>query len=417
MDEGQHKVVGMGSAGLDYLAEVSQFPQPDDKMRTKNLEMQGGGNCGNALTAAARLGLKPVIVSKIGSDSVGDAIVEEFENDGVDTTFLLRSQTGRSPFTYIIVDRESNTRTCIHTPGEPFLATEMENNLVNRILDGASVIYFDGRLADAAGILAKRAYDLKIPVLVEAERLRPGLEDLLQYASCVVTSAKFPHEWTGKTCIDDAMVAMMARLPHVKWIATTLGSRGALLLERIEEPHKEPYVVKALDGSMVEKLFLEASKLRKASDNTSTKSSVQVNENLRIYSRSIFSSDPFIVRLSKSDKERATEAEMARNAARRAARLNADADNVSRYSGKIMAEDSSENMFCLSSVESAELPKERVLDTTGAGDAFIGSMLYSVAMNMPPIKGCELATLVAACKCTKLGARPGLPTMDRIHLL
>ena len=33
------KVVGMGSCGLDYLAQVSAFPQPDEKLRTEHLEV------------------------------------------------------------------------------------------------------------------------------------------------------------------------------------------------------------------------------------------------------------------------------------------------------------------------------------------------------------------------------------------
>lgn len=67
--------------------------------------MQGGGNCGNALTGAARLGLSPTIVSKIGGDALGDGIVAEFHRDAVGTDHLLRAP-GPSPFTYIIVDRE-----------------------------------------------------------------------------------------------------------------------------------------------------------------------------------------------------------------------------------------------------------------------------------------------------------------------
>lgn len=33
------KVVGMGSCGLDYLAQVAAFPRPDDKLRTESLEV------------------------------------------------------------------------------------------------------------------------------------------------------------------------------------------------------------------------------------------------------------------------------------------------------------------------------------------------------------------------------------------
>jgi sugar/nucleoside kinase (ribokinase family) len=68
--------------------------------------LQGGGNCGNALTAAARLGLAPAILTKIGSDGVGDGILSEFAADGVDTRHVLRASGAPSPFTYIIVDRQ-----------------------------------------------------------------------------------------------------------------------------------------------------------------------------------------------------------------------------------------------------------------------------------------------------------------------
>ncbi len=33
------KVVGLGSCGLDYLAQVAAFPQPDEKLRTERLEV------------------------------------------------------------------------------------------------------------------------------------------------------------------------------------------------------------------------------------------------------------------------------------------------------------------------------------------------------------------------------------------
>lgn len=33
------KVVGLGSVGLDYLAQVTQFPKPDEKLRTEKMEV------------------------------------------------------------------------------------------------------------------------------------------------------------------------------------------------------------------------------------------------------------------------------------------------------------------------------------------------------------------------------------------
>lgn len=69
-------------------------------------QTRGGGNCANALTAAARLGLDPYLVSKVGDDSIGDEIEQELVSDGVQTQFLLKAKGYPSPFTYIIVDKQ-----------------------------------------------------------------------------------------------------------------------------------------------------------------------------------------------------------------------------------------------------------------------------------------------------------------------
>ena len=59
--------------------------------------------------------------------------------------------------------------------------------------------------------------------------------------------------------------------------------------------------------------------------------------------------------------------------------------------------------------------QERVVDTTGAGDAFIGSMLVGLMNGMSKTDSLRLAATVAALKCTALGARPGLPHRDALE--
>jgi hypothetical protein len=86
-----------------------------------------------------------------------------------------------------------STRTCIHTPGAAFQPEEMQPGLIEAALRDAALVYFDGRLAEAAVLLARAARAARVPVLVEGERLRPGLQELLAEADYVVTSAHFPQ--------------------------------------------------------------------------------------------------------------------------------------------------------------------------------------------------------------------------------
>lgn len=63
----------------------------------------------------------------------------------------------------------------------------------------------------------------------------------------------------------------------------------------------------------------------------------------------------------------------------------------------------------------AQLDKDQVVDTTGAGDSFIGSVMYALVTGLPLPSALRLGAVVAACKCTALGARPGLPRREQLR--
>ncbi|KAK3193335.1 hypothetical protein Dsin_024645 [Dipteronia sinensis] len=341
-------VIGCGGVGLDFLATVASYPNPDDKIRSTSLKVQGGGNAGNALTCAARLGLNPRIISKIANDPQGKGILEEFEADGVDTSFLTVSKEGNSPFTYIIVDNQTKTRTCIHTPGYPPMIPDdiSQWNLLS-ILDGARLAYFDGRLTETALILAQEAACKKIPILIDAERKRERLDDLLQLADYAVCSAKFPQAWTEAPSIASALVSMLLRLPNMKFVIVTLGEDGCIMLERSENEGLES------EENDVDSL-LELLKQRKDD------------------------SVPFPACVSSLVTKLGT-------------------NGIGTVSGRLFVG------------TAVKIPPSELIDTTGAGDAFIGAVLYAICADMPLEKMLPFAAQVAALGCQALGARTGLP--------
>lgn len=123
------------------------------------------------------------------------------------------------------------TRTCIHTPGyPPMIPTDLSHSSLLSAMDGAKLVYFDGRLHETAAIVAEEVFSSHlslqafwahknipvsntfkmemncmllgfpvqanrggIPILIDAERKREGLDNLLSFASYVVCSTKFPQ--------------------------------------------------------------------------------------------------------------------------------------------------------------------------------------------------------------------------------
>ncbi|KAI8574332.1 hypothetical protein RHMOL_Rhmol01G0346100 [Rhododendron molle] len=303
--------LGCGGVTVDLLATVEAYPKPDDKIRSTSLKIQGGGNVGNALTCAARLGLNPRLISKIADDAQGRGILEELEADGIDTSFLVVSKEGNSPFTYVIVDNQTKTRTCIHTPGfPPMIPDDMSKSSLSSALNGVRLAYFDARLPDTALVVGHEA-------------------------------------WTEASSVPSALLSMLLRLPNVKFAIVTLGGDGCIMLQR-----------SVTEGDQSEEMDIDnllESLNQKKDSNTAIPTCIS----------------------SAETKLRA--------------------NGIGTVSGRLF-------------IGTAEkIPPSELVDTTGAGDAFIGAILYAICAGMQPEKMLPFATQVAAASCRALGARTALP--------
>jgi ribokinase len=58
-----------------------------------------------------------------------------------------------------------------------------------------------------------------------------------------------------------------------------------------------------------------------------------------------------------------------------------------------------------------------VADTTGAGDAFVAALAWSVLEDVPPDRGVRIACAAGALACRAVGARAGLATRDEVEAL
>ncbi|BBN05644.1 hypothetical protein MPTK1_3g14770 [Marchantia polymorpha subsp. ruderalis] len=354
-------VVGCGTLTLDFLAKVASYPEADAKIRTTDSLVQGGGNVGNALTAAARLGLKPRVYSKLAKDSSGIGILEELEADGVDVSHVVVADEGVSPFTYVIVDEETKTRTCIHTPGYPPLEpSDYSSSAIASLLSGADLLYLDGRIPDAALRVAEEASKQGLPIIIDAERKREGLDELLHYADYLVTSAKFPVAWTEAPTLGEALVALALKLPRLQFVIVTQGAAGCVMLERSSSEKPEMMDV----NQTLQSLWREA-------------------KESPISGPTVFSSKVGVLQNSKAGT----------------------VDTEDRCVGRLL-------------VGTADfVPSTELVDTTGAGDAFIGAVMYCLCAGLIPENMLPLGSAVAATKCRALGARTGLPLRGDARVL
>ena len=58
--------------------------------------------------------------------------------------------------------------------------------------------------------------------------------------------------------------------------------------------------------------------------------------------------------------------------------------------------------------------KAKVVDTTGAGDCFVGALAARLAKGATPVEAARYASAAAACSVERLGAAPSMPTAREV---
>lgn len=215
----------MGVCTVDQLIIVDQFPSIDSKTRAKGSMAVSGGNVGNTLCAIKKLlscsdtdrddALQctegcddtedPLIalvdevgvISKVGGDSNGRQIEDEFVRTGIDCSKLLKIESLVTSVTYIIVDESTSTRTCINVPMTEDLTTAETDAIINEHLLGdqpLSLLHFDSRHTASAVSVAQtlRCRSPSTLLSIDAEKDRPPhFKALLSLCDLIFTCEAF----------------------------------------------------------------------------------------------------------------------------------------------------------------------------------------------------------------------------------
>jgi sugar/nucleoside kinase (ribokinase family) len=198
-------ILVVGSCGLDRLLTVPNYPVADAKIRTTGYHEGGGGNAANTAHTMALLSdalylqdsnVRIKLLSKVGDDDIGRRLAEELTEAGVDLAsplFLTGPKQSTTAVTTIIVSALEHTRTCIHTPGTcgELVLDDLDNIDMDEVFANVVHIHSDCRHLKVASVLAREARDRRIPISVDAEKDRhvKSMDDLLELATLIFTNS------------------------------------------------------------------------------------------------------------------------------------------------------------------------------------------------------------------------------------
>jgi ribokinase len=242
-------VVVVGSVNRDYVCRVDRLPVPGETILGGEASVGSGGKGGNQAVAASRLNARTALVARIGRDGDGQALVEQLDAAGVDTSHVVATHT-RTGMAFVIVDARGENSIVVAPGANERLDAEAAADAVRRVLSPRSVLVTQAEIpaaTSAAAILA--AAEAGCRVVVNLAPYRPIDERLLAHCDpLVVNEAEagglLDRDVRGTGQARDAVAELAGRTHSA---VVTVGAEGAVAGQAGRVEHVPVESVRAVD--------------------------------------------------------------------------------------------------------------------------------------------------------------------------
>jgi ribokinase len=241
----------VGSSNVDVVTYVERMPVWGETIAAPRFEMSFGGKGANQAVAAAKLGAEVVMVSKVGDDMLGENVLRNFAETGVDTTHVGRV-AGQSTGTATILVNPSGENFILIVKGANGDLTPADVEAAAEDLKTCDLILLQLEVpietVYAALEFGKR-HGVKT-VLNPAPAVRTLEKDKVRLASFVTPNETELAILTGLPVESEDDIAMAAKrliAEGIETVLVTLGARGSLLATPRGMTHIPPVKVQAID--------------------------------------------------------------------------------------------------------------------------------------------------------------------------
>ena len=218
-------VVTLGLNSIDFVAVVAEYPACNTKQRLQRFAQLPGGQMATASAICARLGWRASYIGVFGDDAVGQVARAHLLAEGVDLHASWTAVGATNQFAVVVVDARTGARTVLWDR-HPDLAMDPAR-IPKSAIEAGRMLIVDCQETAAATVATRYARAAGIPTIIDVERVRPGINDLLQQIDVIIAAQAFPTELTGYDDTGRALEAM-AREFNAPVVCVTLGEEGSL---------------------------------------------------------------------------------------------------------------------------------------------------------------------------------------------
>lgn len=254
----RQKILVVGSSNTDMVIRTGHLPRPGETVIGGTFFMNPGGKGANQAVAVARLGGQITFICKTGSDIFGHQAHQLFEEEGINTSYVLSDSKNPSGVALITVD--SNAENCIVVAsGANMYLTPKDLTKAKEAIEQSEIILMQLEIPmETVEYVAQTAYAQGKKVILNPAPAQPLSSVLLRNLFLITPNETEAEMISGIKITDDESAMLAARRIAelgVDNVVITLGARGALVYNGTTSEFVGGYKVKAIDTTAAGDIF------------------------------------------------------------------------------------------------------------------------------------------------------------------
>jgi ribokinase len=252
------RIIVIGSSNTDMVIKSKKLPVPGETILGGTFLMNPGGKGANQAVAAARLGGNVTFVTKTGNDMFGTEAANLFENENIDSRYIIKDNKNPSGVALITVD-EHGENSIVVAPGSN--ATLSAYDIKDEVFETDKTDLFLMQLEIPVGtveFVAQKAASNNNRVILNPAPARHLSDDLLNCLFLITPNETEAEFLTGIKVHDPVSAekaAIKLRDKGVKNVVITMGASGAYILSGGISKMIPVIPVKAIDTTAAGDVF------------------------------------------------------------------------------------------------------------------------------------------------------------------
>ncbi|MFN8254363.1 MAG: ribokinase [Bacteroidales bacterium] len=244
------KIVVIGSSNIDFIMKMPRLPKVGETVTDAVFMQTFGGKGANQAVGAARAGGKVYFVNCAGDDDLTPRMIEQYRNDGIDTSYIFR-ENGISTGTALIMIGEQGSNYLSVAPGANYRLLPSYIDKAEKIIKEADLVILQYEiLAETLKYTLSLCERLGKTVLWNFAPAREFDKNYLKKVSILVVNETEAEILSGISVKDDASVEKAAKelKSHgCKTVIITLGINGSFILDGDKIMKVPAFKVEAID--------------------------------------------------------------------------------------------------------------------------------------------------------------------------